>query len=478
VLGEHDEIDGPTVARAFRSASDAAYRAVRRPVEGTMLTVIREMAEEAEQPDVRTLPKEEVLPHVVARGEDALRRTPEMLSVLKEAGVVDAGGAGLVEIIRGLTAAVIGQELPAAPAEDTRAAGLDAVHQELSRYRYCTVFVVEGERLDVDALERELEQLGDSLLVVGDPTALKVHVHTDDPGAALSLGTRAGGTLEGIEIADMHRQTTEREGRLVEALDHLMTLETGVVVVAPGEGNRRLFESMRATRVIEGGQTMNPSTADIVAAIEATPATEVIVLPNNQNVILSAEQAVGLVDKPVRVVPTRTVQAGLAAMVAYDPERSGSENARAMEKAQDRSRRERSPSPPATSSWTASRCARERGSVSPTAPRSLPATTSTRSWRRSSNVSSTATASSSRSSPALTSRRSTTCSPASESVIPAWRWRCTRGASPTTRCCSRRSSRAPDSRPARRGQRRLPVLARAPARPAGGHRGGRRRGCR
>jgi CheY-like chemotaxis protein len=209
------------------------------------------------------------------------------------------------------------------------------VHRELSRYRYCTVFVVEGEGLDADAIERELEQLGDSLLVVGDPTALKVHVHTDDPGAALSLGTRAGGTLEGIEIANMHRQTTEREERLVEALDGLMTLVTGVVVVAPGEGNRRLFESMRATRVIEGGQTMNPSTADIVAAIEATPASEVIVLPNNKNVILSAEQAVGLVDKPVRVVPTRTVQAGLAAMVAYDPERSGADNARAMEEAQD-----------------------------------------------------------------------------------------------------------------------------------------------
>jgi DAK2 domain fusion protein YloV len=335
VLGERDEIDGPAVARAFRSASDAAYRAVRRPVEGTMLTVIREMAEEAELPDVRTRSRDEVLQRVVARGEDALRRTPEMLSVLKEAGVVDAGGAGLVEIIRGLTAAVTGQELPPAPVDETLEAGIDAVHQELSRYRYCTVFVVEGEGLDADALERALELLGDSLLVVGDPSALKVHVHTDDPGAALSLGTRAGGTLEGIEIADMHRQTAEREERLVESLDGLMTLETGVVVVAPGEGNRRLFESMGATRVIEGGQTMNPSTADIVAAIEATPATEVIVLPNNGNVILGAEQAVGLVAKPVLVVPTRTVQAGLAAMVAYDPERSGQDNAHAMQKAQD-----------------------------------------------------------------------------------------------------------------------------------------------
>ncbi len=335
VLAEQDEIDGAAVARAFRSASDAAYRAVRRPVEGTMLTVVREMAEEAELPDVRSLSSDELLQRLVARGEDTLRRTPEMLPVLKEAGVVDAGGAGLVEIVRGLTAAVSGQELPALPADEELAAGLDAVHQELSRYRYCTVFVVEGDDLDAAALERGLEALGDSLLVVGDASALKVHVHSDDPGAALSLGTRAGGCLQGVEIADMHRQAAEREERLAKSLDGLMTLETGVVVVAPGEGNRRLFESLRATRVIEGGQTMNPSTADIVAAIEATPATEVIVLPNNGNVVLAAEQAADLVAKPVLIVPTRTVQAGIAAMVAYDPRHSGADNARVMQEAQD-----------------------------------------------------------------------------------------------------------------------------------------------
>ena len=145
------------------------------------------------------------------------------------------------------------------------------MHQELSEYRYCTVFVIEGTGLDADGLERDLERLGDSLLVVGDSSALKVHVHTDDPGAALSLGT-ASGTIDGIEIADMHRQTLEREERLATgALDGLPTLETGIVVVAPGEGNRRLFKSLRATRVIEGGQTMNPSTEEIVAAVDATP---------------------------------------------------------------------------------------------------------------------------------------------------------------------------------------------------------------
>ena len=192
------------------------------------------------------------------------------------------------------------------------------------------MFVVEGEELDAEALETELEQLGDSLLVVGDPSALKIHVHTDDPGRALALGTTLG-TIEGVEIANMHKQTEERSERLLSAVpDPELTLETGVVAVVPGSGNRRLFESYGAARVIEGGQTMNPSTADILAAIEATPATEVLVLPNNSNVILSAEQAAQLTDKPVRVLPSRSVPAGLAAIVRYLPSLDAAENAAAM----------------------------------------------------------------------------------------------------------------------------------------------------
>jgi hypothetical protein len=333
VLAEAELIDAAVVRRALRSASDAAYRAVRRPVEGTMLTVIRELAEEAEAPGSNgSLPVLELLRGVVRRGEEALARTPELLDVLREAGVVDAGGAGLLEIVRGIHAGLSGEPLPEAPAE-TEELGFDAIHQELSRYRYCTVFVIEGEGLDVESLEVELEQFGDSLLVVGDPSALKVHVHTDEPGRALALGT-ALGAIEGVEIANMHRQTLAREERLLEAvpdLDH--TLETGLVVVAPGIGNRRLFESYGATRVIEGGQTMNPSTADIVTAIEAVPAPEVIVLPNNTNVILAAEQAAKLASKPVRVIPSRSVQAGLAAIVRYLPTNTAEENAEAMTEA-------------------------------------------------------------------------------------------------------------------------------------------------
>ena len=333
VLAEHEEIDAAVLSRAFRSASDAAYRAVRRPVEGTMLTVVREMAEEGEKPDVLALPKTEFLRRVVARGEEAVARTPELLAVLKAAGVVDAGGAGLLEITRGLAASAAGETIPDTVAEPATV-GVDAIHLEPSLYRYCTVFVVEGDGLAVEELERELEQLGDSLLVVGDSSALKIHVHTDDPGAALALGTRVG-AVEGVEIANMHRQAAERQERLAaeagsRPILDLPTLETGVVVVAAGAGNRRLFESYGATRVIEGGQTMNPSTADIVAAIEATPATEVIVLPNNGNVILSAEQAIGLATRPARVVPSRSQQAGLAAMARYLPSSSAQENDVAM----------------------------------------------------------------------------------------------------------------------------------------------------
>jgi len=252
VLGEPGPIDALRLRRAMRGASDAAYRAVRRPVEGTMLSVIRELAEEAERPEHAGASVAELLAALVRRGEEAVARTPEALAVLREAGVVDAGGAGLLEIVRGVTAGLTGEELPEVPAE-AHEAGIDAIHHELSEFRYCTVFVVEGENLDAEHLEAELDLLGDSLLVVGDPTALKVHVHTDEPGRALQLGT-AMGTIEGIEIANMHKQTVERSERLLDADPHSgHTLETGVVAVVPGNGNRRLFESYGATRVIEGG---------------------------------------------------------------------------------------------------------------------------------------------------------------------------------------------------------------------------------
>jgi DAK2 domain fusion protein YloV len=325
VLGTRPEIDGRTVAAAFQAARDAAYRAVREPVEGTMLSVIREMAEETE--DLRTDGDvASVLAAVVRRGEEAVERTPEQLDVLRAAGVVDAGGAGLLELVRGLAAAVSGEQLPEAPVEREELS-VDAIHQELSRYRYCTTFVIEGDQLDADALEAELERLGDSLLVVGDAEALKVHVHTDEPGTALTVGTRVG-VIDRVEIANMHEQTVQREERLLHVVADLPA--TAVVAVVAGDGNRRLFESLGATRIVEGGQTMNPSTADLVAAVADVNADEVLLLPNNSNVILSAEQAAGLTAKPVVVVPTDSIPAGLAAMVAFAPHRTAAENATEM----------------------------------------------------------------------------------------------------------------------------------------------------
>ena len=317
-LAESDDL-----AKAFRSASDAAYRAVKKPVEGTMLTAIRAMADAAEK-------KNADLASIIAAGEQTVAKTRDMLPVLREAGVVDAGAAGLVEIVRGVHSALTGAVLPDIPELEDEL-GIDAIHQELSRYRYCTVFVVEGDELDADALEQELEQFGDSLLVVGDKTALKVHVHTDDPGRALSLGTTRG-AIGGVEIANMHVQAQEREERLLHGAPESENEACAAVAVAAGDGNRQLFESFGA-RVVEGGRTMNPSTADLVAAIEQTQAEEVVLLPNNGNVIMSSEQAADHSSKRVRVVPTRSLQAGLAALVAFDPSVGAEQNAAAMNEA-------------------------------------------------------------------------------------------------------------------------------------------------
>ena len=334
VLGENEEpmIDAQATALALRGASDAAYRAVRRPVEGTMLSVIRELAEEAEARAPEHPPIGELLLDLVRRGEDALARTPDQLQILKDAGVVDAGGAGLVELVRGVASAVSGEPIPEA-APIVEHLSHDAIHQEQSQYQYCTVFMIEGDRLDRDELEDELEQIGDSLLVVGDENAIKVHVHTDDPGAALSIGTKAG-TIDRIEIANMHEQTQERQTRLLAIVPDAPPAQSGIVAVVAGDGNRKLFESLAAQvgpiSIVEGGQTMNPSTADLLRAVQSLDAEEGIILPNNSNIVLAAEHAAANADRNVEVVPATSIPAGLAAMVAFDGSRSVAENAREM----------------------------------------------------------------------------------------------------------------------------------------------------
>ena len=315
VVGQVETVDEEVLTFAFRAASDAAYRAVRRPVEGTMLSAIRALAEEAERGPSAFWPA------LVHAGDEAVARTPQQLDVLRAAGVVDAGAAGLVEIVRGIAAAITGEEI-AEPPELGEALTLEAIHLELSRYRYCTTFVIEGEQLDADALEARLEELGDSLLVVGDETALKVHVHTDDPGAALSLGTSVG-VIERIEIANMHEQTQDREERLLQVVPDLPA--TAVVAVVAGDGNKTLFESFGAV-VVEGGQSMNPSVGDLVERLTGDLARAVIVLPNNSNVIAAAEQAAQQAGPETHVLPTRSIQEGLSAMVVFDANRSPDEN--------------------------------------------------------------------------------------------------------------------------------------------------------
>jgi DAK2 domain fusion protein YloV len=318
-------VDTSALAQALRGASDAAYAAVRNPQEGTMLTVIREIADEAERLAEGGHPLDDALGQLVQHGEAALARTTEQLDILRQAGVVDAGGAGLVEILRGIAAEVRGEPLPEAPAA-AGALPLEAVHQELSQYRYCTSFFVEGERVEPDELEAKLSELGDSLLVVGAPGAVKVHVHTDEPGRALDLAT-AVGEVEEIDIKNMHVQTVDRTERLERRVG-----VTGAVAVCLGEGNRRLFESLGAV-CVEGGETMNPSTADIATAIESLGETQIVVVPNSKNVVLAAEAAAQAVDKEVRVVRTHTLQAGLSALVAFDTGQPLDENAAAMDEA-------------------------------------------------------------------------------------------------------------------------------------------------
>jgi DAK2 domain fusion protein YloV len=320
--------DAAAVAKALRRASDEAYAAVQKPEEGTILTVIRALAEEAEARIDLELPQ--LAAELVRRGDEAVDGTRDQLEVLRKAGVVDAGAAGLVEIVRGIAAHLAGEPLPEVVEVERLAP--EAVHQEASRFRYCTVFVVEGEGLDAAVLERELAPLGDSLLVVGDARALKAHVHTDDPGGALRAGT-ALGVIERVEIGNMHVQSAQREDRLTTQTGLDEQRKTAVVAVVAGVGNRRLFESVGATEVVDGGETMNPSTEELLEAIEKTRAEEVVVLTNNDNVVLAARQAARLAQIPVQVIPSSSIQAGLAAMLAYEPTAGGQPNAAAMEEA-------------------------------------------------------------------------------------------------------------------------------------------------
>jgi DAK2 domain fusion protein YloV len=333
-------VDPVLVAAAFATAADAAYESVREPAEGTMLTVFREMAHSLSRQlahleahkqrlgrDVGEEEQDAVLAEVLERaiedGERAVARTPEQLEVLRESGVVDAGGHGLVLILAGVVAALRGDaELPEiSHYEPPR---LSLPHHEDSRFRYCTNFIVAGSGLASRDFLPSLEGLGDSVLVVGDEATLKVHVHTDEPEAAVALFEGAG-EVTNLDVADMREQMAERSARLAAG-------RTGVVAVAAGDGLEHLFAELGAN-VVPGGETLNPSTYELLAGIHGVAAEEVLVLPSSSNVVMAAERACELSEKPARVVAATSQQASLLALIELDPIASADENAERLEAA-------------------------------------------------------------------------------------------------------------------------------------------------
>jgi len=272
----------------------------------------------------------EVLERALDAAKDAVQKGPDQLAVLREAGVVDAGAYGITVLMAGVIGALRGQEPPAI-AHELPARSLHLPQHESSQYRFCTNFAVSGEGLEGSNYVAQLEEIGDSVLVVGDDKTLRVHVHTDEPDSAAALFEGVG-EVSRFDVADMREQIADRRLRIAGNGDEPEPVERaacGVVAVASGDGLVHLYEDLGA-QVVQGGPTLNPSTYELLAGIHAVEADEVIVLPNSANVILAAERAAELSERPVRVVPTRAQQTGLAAMLAFDPGRSSEENAGAV----------------------------------------------------------------------------------------------------------------------------------------------------
>lgn len=351
------------LAQALIKAAESAYGAVIRPIEGTVLTVGKEAAREAARIAQKGGNLLSVLEGALVEAMETLARTPELLETLREAGVVDAGGEGLVVAARGAFQAIHNgrQEYPNVlpsmplPQDEPRPSQAVPAEQEILKhpatgieesqitYRYCTEFLVRGEDICQEGIRRDLSDLGDSLLVVGQKDVVKVHVHTNHPGLALELcGVR--GELLNIHINNMEEQNrlASKRHEIAEQAVSQKTIEpqapaadVAVVTVASGSGCVELLRSLGAAAVVEGGQTMNPSTQELLTAIQNTRARSALVLPNNGNVLMSARQAGHLAGIPVAVVPTRSFCQGVAALLRFAPEQSLSENAKLMEEAID-----------------------------------------------------------------------------------------------------------------------------------------------
>lgn len=343
------EADGADLANALGLGVEAAYKAVMKPTEGTILTVAREAAEKAiaaaaSNPDVNA-----VWDIICDEAEASLARTPELLPVLKKAGVVDAGGQGLCIIFRAMQDIFHGGEIVVSAEETSSPAAVKAVSAAGSSdaeitFTYCTEFIVaraKGNTRDPLRLRAYLESIGDCVVVVDDEEIIKVHVHTNDPGKALQEGLLYG-AFETVKIENMRIQHAnagwvDDEAAAQPQLPARVEPENdyGFVAVAAGDGLQELFRDLGCDQIVSGGQTMNPSTDDILNAIHATPAKVVYVLPNNKNIILAAEQAVPLADRTVHVLPTRTIPQGVCAMLNFESDASVEDNLLGMMKAAD-----------------------------------------------------------------------------------------------------------------------------------------------
>jgi DAK2 domain fusion protein YloV len=338
-------VDPVLVAAAFARAADAAYRSVRDPAEGTMLTAVRAMAHRVAQdlahidktrlgpeapPDVQDELLADVLSRALEAGNEAVERSPEHLRALREAGVVDAGAYGLTVIMAGVVAALRGGQVELAHQEvDEAARSLHHPGDHSSRFRFCTNFAVTGDGLDSKQFVPNLEQIGDSVLVVGDDRTLRVHIHTDDPQLAVAVFDIAG-DVSRLDVADMREQVAERDARLGAAGPASESDgRCGVVAVATGEGIVGMYKQEGAV-IVDPGPKMNPSTYELLAAIHSAGTEEVVVLPNSANVVMAAERAAELSERTTRVVATRSPQEGLAAIVSFNRAASAEDNAEAL----------------------------------------------------------------------------------------------------------------------------------------------------
>ena len=337
------EIDVLTLAAACEKAKETAYKAVMKPKEGTILTVARGIADKALALAETVDDLEEFIPQVIAHAEDVLSQTPEMLPVLKEAGVVDSGGQGLVEVLKGAYDAFLGKEIDyskIAPSTSVNVTKVSADTNAEIKFGYCTEFIIMTEKTFTDKDERDfkayLESIGDSIVCVADDEIVKIHVHTNDPGLAIQKALTYG-QLTKMKIDNMREEHQEKLIKDAEKLseEQKKTQEPlkdfGFISVSAGSGLSEIFRELGVDYLIEGGQTMNPSTEDMLNAIEEVNAKTIFILPNNKNIILAANQARDLTeDKEIIVVPTKTVPQGITAMISFVPERTAEENEEEM----------------------------------------------------------------------------------------------------------------------------------------------------